>query len=193
MAEQTPLPNTLETSLTSLTQTHIDITDQASYEQALTQLALVQQMRRRITKYFADLKAPVMQAQKRLTAASTAQLQRLEPVEQTLTTVITDYETSNIKLDELDADALVNASLATGVPAAPLIPRVVTPAGHHRRTTVSVEVTDLLELVQAVAAERVPLNTLKPHTPALNALARSDGALFDVPGCQRNTKTTIVT
>jgi len=47
--------------------------------------------------------------------------------------------------------------------------------------------------VQAVAAERVPLNTLKPHTPALNALARSDGALFDVPGCQRNTKTTIVT
>lgn len=193
MADPTTLPTQIEQSVTSLTRSHTAITDQESYETALASLSEVQMMRRQITTYFQELKAPVLQAQRRLNQASKDQLQRLEPIEQHLHAVITDYENSNIKLDAADADVLVNASLATGVPAAPLVPRVVTPAGHHRRTTVSVEVTDLLSLVKAIAAGQVPLAAVKPHAPFLNAMARSDGELFTLPGCERRTKTTIVT
>tara|TARA_R100001086_G_scaffold249045_1_gene187525 strand:+ start:302 stop:883 length:582 start_codon:yes stop_codon:yes gene_type:complete len=193
MAETPALPTQIEQGLTTLTQTQLAITDQESYEQALTHLALVQQMRRTITKYFADLKAPVLTAQRRLNAASKEQLERLTPVESSLNDAVANYEQTNADLDDIDADILVNAALATGIPAEPLVPRITVPAGHHRRTTISVEVTDLLALAKAVAAESAPVTCLLPNVTALTALARSDGELFALPGVRRQTHTTIVT
>jgi hypothetical protein len=76
-------------------------------------------------------------------------------------------------------------ALATGVPASPLVPTVATPHGYHRRETVSAEVVDLAALVAAVSAGAVPLDTLRPHQPALNKIAREQGELFAVPGCTR--------
>jgi hypothetical protein len=194
MATDNTLPSDIETHLTTLavSATPLTIEDQESYEQALTQLALCQQMRRRITKYFADLRQPVTLAGKRLTAAKDAQIARLTPVEGNLNKAILEYEDRHVKIDAQDAEALSALSLASGVPASPLVPTVVTPNGYHRRETVSAEVVDLAALISAVSDGTAPIEALRPHQPALNRLAREQGELFAVPGCKRVVKSTVV-
>jgi len=194
MATDNTLPSDIETHLTTLalSDTPLTIADQEGYETALTQLALCQQMRRKITKYFADLRQPVTIAGKRLTAAKDAQIARLTPVESNLNAAILEYEDEHIKVDAKDAEVLSALSLASGIPASPLAPTVVTPNGYHRRETVSAEVVDLAALVSAVADGSAPLEVIRPHQPALNRLAREQGELFAVPGCKRAVKSTVV-
>jgi len=188
------LPSDIETGVTALavTGTPLTIPNQEEYNHALTQLALCQHMRRRIKKYFDDLRAPVTVAGKRLTAAKNTQLARLIPVEANLNQAILEYEDTHIKVDAEDAEALSALSLASGIPASPLVPTVTTPAGYHRRESVTVNVTDLPALVAAVAAGTAPLACLRPHLPPLNELAREQGDLFALPGCTRIVKTTVI-
>ena len=67
------------------------------------------------------------------------------------------------------------------------------PEGQHNRATHQVVVDDLKALVAAVAADRVPIDALKPNVPALNKLRKQYGGLFRVPGCHVETRTTVVT
>lgn len=188
------LPNEIETGVTTLALSGAPLTiaNQKDYEHALTQLALCQHMRRRIKKHYDDLRAPVSVAGKRIAAAKNTQLSRLIPVEANLNHAILEYEDQHVKVDAADAEVLSALSLASGIPASPLVPTVTTPAGYHRRETVTVDVTDLHALVAAVATGDAPLACLRAHLPPLNEMAREQGDLFKIAGCDRVVKTTVI-
>jgi len=54
-------------------------------------------------------------------------------------------------------------------------------------------VVNLEELVHAVARGEVPLEAVAANTTILNRMAREQGDLFRVAGCQVNINTTVVT
>lgn len=66
-------------------------------------------------------------------------------------------------------------------------------AGVHARVTWHAEVTDLMELVKAVAAGSHAIGLLEPNMPALNALAVALKDTLDIPGVEAVKKTGMVT
>ena len=190
------LPSDLETAVTQLSvrATPLPLVDQAQYDEACVKLELVQKLRRKIVKHFTYLREPISIANKRNSAARDHELARLVPIESGLNTCIVEYQNAQAAERDADAEALSALSLATGVPVAPLAAMDRPPTNQHRRETVSVTVTDLAALVSAVADfdGRAPLECLRVHLPTLNRLAREQGDLFHVPGCQRVVSTKVI-
>ena len=85
-------------------------------------------------------------------------------------------------VSEADVDAVLEA---------PIVPQYVPPpeptkigGGVTERWEYAAEVIDLLVLLRAVVAGRVPLSAVEPSTKYLNSRARSDKENFDIPGCR---------
>jgi len=77
------------------------------------------------------------------------------------------------------------AALVLDEPAAPMLivpAPVKRPAGIATRVAYSARVTDLLALVKAVAAGKVPIQAIEPNTSFLNAQARSFKGQLGWPG-----------
>lgn len=84
--------------------------------------------------------------------------------------------------DDEGAVAAIAAAEAPIVAFAPPPPEPPKADGVSYRVTWSAEVTDLLALVQAVAAGQVPLKVLQPDSTVLNTMARALKESLALPG-----------
>ncbi len=93
------------------------------------------------------------------------------------------------------AKQVMEMNIPAPVPAPVSIPKVVSAPkveGQSVRTTYKAEVTDLMLLVQAVAAGHQPLTLLIANEPALSAMARALKKEMRIPGVQVVEQSTVV-
>jgi phage FluMu protein gp41 len=171
---------------------HLTITDDESYYAASQMLQCINDQRRAVEKHYASIKKPLNAARKHIIELEKADVGRLTQPASALSAAIVTYEDTQRDADAAEAKTLLAASLQ-GVTVAPQVPRLATADRQYRRQTRSVEVVNLEELVHAVARGEVPLEAVAANTTILNRMAREQGDLFRVAGCQVNINTTVVT
>ena len=178
-----------------------EITSPEQYRAACEQLGGVQSLRRKVDAHYDALKAPLLVAQRGLIKAKKEVLDRIAPVEKTLTSLIVTWEDAMGRQREREIRLIMEAERQGDRPPGPFtkddIPLLaaskVRPEGLQRRTHVKVKVTDMRALARAVADGELPAEYLKPNDSALASRARADGDLFSLPGCERVTKAILVT
>jgi len=172
------------------------LADAPEVDAATAALAEVQQMRRRVKAFFADLRRPINEARAVNLRNEQDWLGKLAPIEDRLTRLIVAYQEQAATRQAAAAAQLLATATTTGtLPETPLeIAVPVTPS--QTRTTYAATVAtpeDFQVLVAAVAAGRVPLMALKPDETWLSSRAREQRERLAIPGVTLVVKKTVVT
>lgn len=168
-------------------------TEAEAHHRPVIQAAL--EAHRRALEAFRRIDEPLKAAEaeiKRRLAAWTAEQERLrieaerrarEEAErlaaELLEAQIEQMEASGAAPEEIHAVIAGAEAMPVIAPPAPAPPR---PQGVATRTTYRAEVVSLIDLVRWVATHPEHLNLVSPNQPALNALARAQGAAMQLPG-----------
>lgn len=190
------------------------VDSQEMYEAAAEDLRTVRDLTKRINGERVRIKEPFLEGCRRVDAFFKRPLSMLEQAGSTINRVMVDYSTEQRRLAyeaqrkaeaeaaaarkqaQVEADALAAegkaeeaqqvraiAEVMVAPPAAVSIPKA---AGVHLRKTYSAEVTNLVELVEFVAANHkanpAVLKYLEPNLSVLNKLAVALKEDYNVPG-----------
>lgn len=209
-----PPDKSLETTAITIRDkaTAIKIVDQASYDIAAAEFNAACHLEKQIKDYHAPLKQKAHEAHKAICDAEKEMLTPVVQAKQSLSRAIGawDEEQERIRLAEqrrLEAEAqaradeealeaaldaeqhgadaeeieavLSNSQPLTRISAAPTYQKSVS-----TRENWSAQVVSLAQLVKAAAQNPAYLAYLQPNEATLNALARAQKSLFQIPGCK---------
>lgn len=202
LAEQTGALATITTAIT--------IKGAADYEAAGERLKQFSAKEKEVEEFRKKLKAPILAAGKAIDAFFDAPLKRLASARAAYKVAILGYQQEQERIrreaearaqeearkerERLEAKAAKLAekgkpekaeavAAAAAAVVSPILPTTTQRlSGISNRTTYSAQVTDLLLLVQAIAAGSVPLNAVIANTPFLNNQARAMKETLNYPG-----------
>lgn len=215
-----PQTDVLQTAAISIRDktTTIKIVDQTTYDQAAAEFNAACHLEKQITDHYAPLKQKAHEAHKAICSAEKEMLNPVLQAKQSLSMAIGawDTEQERIRIAEqrrLEEEARQRAEeeqLSSAVDAeqngadseeietllsSPAPVQRVTAALPYNKTVStrenwSAQVLSLSQLVKAAAQNPAYLGYLQANETALNAAARAQKNLFNVPGCKATTQRT---